>query len=84
MIQVRNCTPVIKFNLFVYIYLTDNKIGIDEYDESLRDILSTQYPLLTTNACGVYPQLQINDIRGAGCAEKYSKKFLWELFHLDQ
>jgi len=79
-----NYQCVVSYHLVAAKDLTeDNKVGVDDYDESLRDILNTQYPLLTTNACGVYPQLQINDIRGAGCAEMYSKKFLWELFHLD-
>lgn len=40
--------------------------------------------LCTATVSGVYPILAVNDIRGIGCAQGYSRKRLWDLFSIDR
>ena len=40
--------------------------------------------LCTVVVKGVYPTLAINDVRGLGCVQGYSRKRLWSLLSIDR
>ena len=41
-------------------------------------------PICTVTVNGVFPTLAINDIRGTGCAERYSRNLLWNTFSISR
>lgn len=43
-----------------------------------------QTDLCTVKIRGVYPTLNVTDVRGTGCAQGYSRRRLWELFSIDR
>jgi len=64
----------------IYCELVSSQENVNDSDQA-SDLGA---PICTVTVNGVFPTLAINDIRGTGCAERYSRNLLWNTFSISR
>ena len=70
--------------LLGYYYRIHSEINFFFLTELSGALHQEENTLCRITVDGVYPSLVVNDIQGDGCMQHHSKKYLWQLFHVEK